>query len=52
MAKINFRDEEVDDQDQHRRGDHCLRRGSTDSLRTAAGRHAVVATDGGDDESE
>src|SRR6266550_3149659 len=50
--KDELGDEEIDNQNQYRGSDDRLRGRAAHALRTAARRHAVVAADGSDDESE
>src|ERR1035437_4694386 len=47
-----WRDKQVDHDDQNRGGHYGLRGGPAYSLRASAGRHSIEATHGGDDEAE
>src|SRR5271170_3820951 len=51
-ANHEFADDKVDGDDEYRRDNHSLRSGFADPLGSAAGIHAVIAPNGGNDKSE
>ena len=52
MESKHVRDEEVDGDDQHGRGDHRRNRGAANALGASGGSHAVEAADGAEDVAE